>query len=450
MRVHARRGVTAAATLRHRDGLFGQFERLRQLVAMHVHLRQQCGGLDAQRQRRALAARDGFYEGHRIGTATGQQKGSTMHKHRTQRTGVPLAEREARALRRLAQRHLGIDVGAEAEHADANSASQFGVQPRRQDRAAFEPGPSLLQQCQRRGLGVRPALRIGAFEDRQHELLDLQCSIGLLPCLDGLRHRDDGGGHDGGHGGGRQTYAEAMPPDELAQPIGRGIRAGTDGVSEEPSAQILGERVRGRIAVAGLLLEALGQYRIQVAAQFTPQRAGRGVVARARRLGLGDRSRQLKRVTALQAVGAVAGEQLIRENGKAVEVAGRADRLPTDQFRARVLHRHRPPGLARQRPVVGVVRADQLSDAEIEQVHLAIVRDHDVARLDVAVNHTMRMCEGHGIEHLDEQLDALAQVGAARRAPTVDRFAVDVLEREVRACTRVDTGVVEPRDARVL
>lgn len=59
------------------------------------------------------------------------------------------------------------------------------------------------------------------------------------------------------------------------------------------------------------------------------------------------------------------------------------------------------------------------------------------------------MREGHRLCHLQQQCDASAQVERMPLAIHVDRLALDVFERHVRATKFVDAGIVKARDVRV-
>ena len=93
-----------------------------------------------------------------------------------------------------------------------------------------------------------------------------------------------------------------------------------------------------------------------------------------------------------------------------------------------------------------MVRFEQLGDSEIEQLHLAVARDHDVRRLEIPV-HDQRLVRvlrrvGHGQEHAKAILDrqpVLIAVGRHRRS-------VDVLHHQICAALRREPGIEEARN----
>ena len=92
----------------------------------------------------------------------------------------------------------------------------------------------------------------------------------------------------------------------------------------------------------------------------------------------------------------------------------------------------------------------QFSDAEVQQVCLAVFGDEHVGRLEVAVHDQSSVRVGHRASHLLEQAQALGYAQAVVVAIAVDGLAGNVFERKVRPATRVDAGVVEAGDVRVL
>src|SRR3546814_8933053 len=68
-----------------------------------------------------------------------------------------------------------------------------------------------------------------------------------------------------------------------------------------------------------------------------------------------------------------------------------------------------------------VLRVGELADAEVEQVHVAVVVDQHVGRLDVAVDHQVAVRVGRGVADLQVQPHDRAGVERVRVAPAVDR-----------------------------
>ena len=143
------------------------------------------------------------------------------------------------------------------------------------------------------------------------------------------------------------------------------------------------------------------------------------------------------------------GEQLVEHRAQRVDVGRRGDRLAAHLLRARVLRREQAHPRARRRlPPGGGV--EELGDAEVEELGLALDRDQDVARLEVAVHDELLVGVGHRGAHLAEELHPRRHVEAARLGPLGDGRADDVLHHEVGEPLLGAPPVEEPHDARVL
>jgi hypothetical protein len=156
-------------------------------------------------------------------------------------------------------------------------------------------------------------------------------------------------------------------------------------------------------------------------------------------------------------VGEAAGQHLEQEDPERVDVASRVDAVG---LAPGLLGRHVQDGAHhragdRHAALVGgrgLVTADRLGQAEVEQLGGAVRRDHHVGRLEVAVDHAALVGElhgpgdrGHGRDHV-----AAVDAGAAGRAEvSVERHAVDELHRVVPV-PAVDAAVVHAGDVLVL
>ncbi len=79
-----------------------------------------------------------------------------------------------------------------------------------------------------------------------------------------------------------------------------------------------------------------------------------------------------------------AGEERVSDNAQAVNIGAAVDLAP-----ARLLRRHerRRANGGADDGVGGVILVEQLGDAEVHEQGFAVAIDHDVAGLDVAVEH---------------------------------------------------------------
>ena len=91
---------------------------------------------------------------------------------------------------------------------------------------------------------------------------------------------------------------------------------------------------------------------------------------------------------------------------------------------------------------------EQLGDAEIQQLGHAGGSDQHVAWLQVAVDDELRVRVSHRTHHLHEQPHHVLQVAAL--APSVDRLAVDILQRQVRAAVGAESRVIQHGYVRML
>ena len=96
-----------------------------------------------------------------------------------------------------------------------------------------------------------------------------------------------------------------------------------------------------------------------------------------------------------------------------------------------------------------LVVAEQLGDAEVEQLHLAVGRHQDVRRLQVAVDDQVGVGVRDRRLHVEEQPDAVLDAEPLVVAVAIDVPAVDVLEDQVRLAGPRYAGVDQPRDVRV-
>ena len=60
------------------------------------------------------------------------------------------------------------------------------------------------------------------------------------------------------------------------------------------------------------------------------------------------------------------------------------------------------------------------------------------------------MCETHGLEHLQEKIQAITNAQAARIAPVRQRLTRNILHSQVRMTPGIDSRVVQPCDVRML
>ncbi len=101
------------------------------------------------------------------------------------------------------------------------------------------------------------------------------------------------------------------------------------------------------------------------------------------------------------------------------------------------------------RTVQGRLALQQLGDAEIEQLYVAIDADEHVARLDVAVHDEIGMSMGDGCQHVEKEPQARLGAEPAIVTVAIDALAIDVLEHEVGLAGRRHAGIDQVRDVRM-
>src|SRR4030095_14572568 len=92
---------------------------------------------------------------------------------------------------------------------------------------------------------------------------------------------------------------------------------------------------------------------------------------------------------------------------------------------------------------------DQLGNAEVEQVYLALRIDEDVRRLQVAMDDQARVRIRERTRDLRDERDACAHIESVLAAIHIDRLALDVFESEIGPAIVSDASVVQAPDVRM-
>ena len=137
------------------------------------------------------------------------------------------------------------------------------------------------------------------------------------------------------------------------------------------------------------------------------------------------------------------GEQAGEQEAQLIDVRGGGDRLSADllgggagggQGQARGGFGRRGPGL------------EELRDAEVQELDLALGSHQEVRRLEIAMHDEIAMCRLDGARDLDDQADPLLDAELRAIAVEIDRDAFDVLEHEVGQATAIDSAIEQVRD----
>src|SRR5215813_251439 len=129
-----------------------------------------------------------------------------------------------------------------------------------------------------------------------------------------------------------------------------------------------------------------------------------------------------------------AREQHVEQDAERVDVSSGGDVAALDLFGCSVLGRESPTAMSCQLGGLCGYRftLQELGDAEVEQLHSPGVRHQDVRWLDVAMEDEIAMRFRHRREHVEKERHPRSHVERMRIAKAIDRFALDVLEDEIR------------------
>ena len=141
------------------------------------------------------------------------------------------------------------------------------------------------------------------------------------------------------------------------------------------------------------------------------------------------------------------GEHLVQQHAEREDVARGRHRPVLELLRTGVVRRQRRGDGLLGRPVSSV---DQLGDAEVEKLGLALGVDHDVRRLQVPVDDQALMSALDGRADREHQVDALPDRQPAPRRVGGDRLSFDELHHQEGRAARRGPAVEEPSDPRVV
>ena len=222
-------------------------------------------------------------------------------------------------------------------------------------------------------------------------------------------------------------------------------------------AQLAREVLRRGVALLRLLRETT--------ALDDPAQGGRDLRVERRdrrRSVVDDRRERLGGRLAVE--GLLAGRELVEDRAERELVAAVVDRAAARLLRRHVTHRPEhgaggrlrrrrvgPGGRAGVEPLLPLARAvgDELGEAEVEQLHEAVGRDHDVLGLEVAVHDPGGVRLREPVRHLGADVeDAAGCERVALGHQLAQRLAVDELHHDVGQPGRLP-DVVDRHDVRV-
>ncbi len=244
-----------------------------------------------------------------------------------------------------------------------------------------------------------------------------------------------------------------MAPNEARRDVPQGRQAGFDRLAGQITLDVCGKGFDGRVALHRFQRQRLGEDRIQV----TAQHAGAircSHLARERQVPVQHRLFEADDRPALRVVGALAREQFEQYDRERVDVGRNGNGRAQELLGCCVSWCQRPLVDLRDIRLIDVrclgILAQEPGDAEIEQPHFALVRDQDVARLEIAMNDQARVGERHGAHHLQKQLQTRPCVEVASCAVLLGRFTPHVLQCHERLSGSIHADVVQARDVGML
>ena len=282
-----------------------------------------------------------------------------------------------------------------------------------------------LDHSERRVLGIALAIRVPEQGEREHERGHEQQE--KRP----ERRRESG-----------VSLRPARDVDDRADGPGADRLEGAD------AAEVFGEVERGLVAPCAIGLERAREHDGEVALDRRVELRRVGGTLRA------DRVVQLLARGLLERT--AEREDLVQRRAERVDVGARVEHAAGDLLRRHVARRAERVARLREPERIGVERP---REAEVEDHRLARARDHDVAGLDVAVQHARLVRRVERARRLLEELDRRpgrrhprGATIARGRDPARERLAVDVPHRDVghavflaRVEDRADARVIDPR-----
>jgi hypothetical protein len=287
------------------------------------------------------------------------------------------------------------------------------------------------------------------------EVVDRLRAGSLLAGLDQAHGRQRQADDEGGRDERGRRDAQAMPLDELAEPVQHARGPGHHGLAREIPLDVGGELAGRLVAPRAVLLHRLHHDPVEVAAHEAAERPGLGLL-----LSGGVRAFLQERVETRGGPGrfhvpnnpldlAVAGlaerdrverrrprKQLVQQHPQRVDVGPRVDVEAADLglVRAHVLRRPDEVSELGEQGLLGQPVARCLGDAEVDHLGhgLRIVQRHEhVRRLEIAVDDALLVGVLDRTAHVEKEVQTLACRELAPVGVLDDGDALDQLHHEV-------------------
>ncbi len=333
----------------------------------------------------------------------------------------------------------GLELALCAQHR-AEIRDELGAHGRIHLRVAARLDDRLLDDLGDARRSCARRARLGFGERRDHEIAHRVGAPRRFARDAALPERERKRRDDAEREQRRDDDAALVARDELLRAIPGRRRMRRHRAAIEQPFDVVGERAGRDIAPLGLGRDRLQHDVVQIAAKLAARHRRR----RGQHAGLVVRRDVAGRRAAGSVVEALAGDQLAEQHAEREDVGRGRDRRAGALLGRGVGRRER--GHARLRLVI---RVEQLGDAEVEQLDLAVGGDEHVGRLEVAMHDQRAMRGFDRAADLQEQLQSRAQIEPAVACIVGDRYAFDQVERNVGEARFADAALDQPRDARM-
>src|SRR6185437_879316 len=136
------------------------------------------------------------------------------------------------------------------------------------------------------------------------------------------------------------------------------------------------------------------------------------------------------------------GQQNVEDQAERIDIRGRGDGFAQQLLGYRVLRSERMG--ACQRQIRSILTFEELCDSEVEELHRAVARHEDVARLDVPMNDQVRVRVADGRQDIQEEPQPRLHVERMAGAVGIDRLTFHVLQGQIRLAAFEESRIEQP------
>ncbi len=331
--------------------------------------------------------------------------------------------------------------------------------------ARFDLPRTPVQKLARRHLIALPFVRIGELKEVDEERRHLFGAHAFACSALHLHVHRDGEADQQQDARGRHDHAGKMARSKLSRAIDPGISSGENGTTAQITSDVRRQLLHSGVAALRLRPQRLGDDRVQVACQRTPEPLRRRVALFGNRVRViasersaAERRRfsslhvplEFTRRHLLPAKRSATRQQQIQQDGQGIDVGRCRDRLAEDLFGRSEIRRQGASAYSCElRLLSWLFSLHEFRDAEIEKFDLAPRRHEDVGWFEIPMDHQVRVCMRDRVAHLQEETEARRDIQISLVAPAIDRLTLHVLEHQIQRAERRGARVQKPRDVRM-